>query len=106
MKQGWQGQTTHTTDTTDNAMKAAGGAGQIIMLTDILITNTSATFTQIIIKSGSTEIGRVPVPPTGGVTHRFATPLETTANAALNFAAANSLTSIFCTATGLVVTSV
>lgn len=95
----WQG-TGSKTDTTDLAIKAAAGAGIRNYITDLICANSSATNVTVIVKDGSTEIARLPVPANGGVVHRFSTPLKGTANTAINLASSASATTIYMTATG------
>jgi hypothetical protein len=89
------------TDTTTTELIATQGAAVKIHLTDVSISNSSAaTFAEVHIKDGSTTIWTFPVPGSGGVTHRFATPLVLTANTALNFAASSGVTTITVSAAG------
>jgi hypothetical protein len=88
------------TDTSDLALAAAAGAGVRNYITDIIIANSSSTDTTAILKDGSTEIGRFPVPANGGVVHRFGIPLRTTANTTLNIASAASVSTMYFTASG------
>lgn len=95
----WQG-TGNKTDTSDLTLKAAAGAGVRNFLTDIVIVNTSATDTTVIVKDGSTEIARYPAPKNGGAIHSLVRPLKTTANTALNVAASAAVSTLYVTGTG------
>lgn len=95
----WQ-YTGNSTGTGDNTAKAAAGAGIKNYVTDVLCSNNSATDTEVIIKDGTTEIARVPVPAGGGVVHRFAVPLRSTANALIAWASSTAVTTVYVTMTG------
>jgi hypothetical protein len=82
------------TTTTQTAMKAAAGAGVKNYLTGIQLQNTSATATTVIVQDGSTTKWQVSLPAsmTTPIVMMFLSPIQTTANAALNItcgAAAN-----------------
>lgn len=91
--------TGNKTDTTDLVLKAAT-AGVKNYLTDLIIANASATNTTAIVKNGVTEIARFPVPANGGVVHRFACPIATSVNTALNIASAAAVTTMYFTGSG------
>jgi hypothetical protein len=95
----WQ-ETGSKTDTSDLQLKGAAGANVKNYITDIIIANSSSTDNTAILKDGATEIARFPVPANGGVVHRFGIPLQTTANTALNIAAASGVSTMYFTASG------
>lgn len=86
---------------TDGASTAMTGAfaataSQRIYLTDLIISNSSASNITVDIRDGSagSVLATFPVPTVGGVVHRFSTPLRFTANTAAAFdgsAAASTL---------------
>jgi len=88
------------TDGTSTSLIAAQGAGVRTYLTDITITNMSATNIYVEIKDGTTTKYTFPVPANGGVTHSFATPLRGTANTAWNFDPSAATTTVYCSASG------
>jgi hypothetical protein len=92
--------TASATDTSDTSVIAAQGAGVRIYVTTLVIANTSATDTDVAIKDGTTEIMRVPAPANGGATLNLAVPLALTANAALQFASSDSVSTMYVTAVG------
>jgi hypothetical protein len=88
------------TDGSSTAIITAGGAGVKTYLTDITITNTSASNIYVEIKDGATVRWTFPVPANAGVTHSWATPLAGTANTAWNFHPSAATTTIICSASG------
>lgn len=91
----------NATNTSDTEVIAAQGAGVRIYVTALIILNTSATDTHVIIKDGSTEKMRVPAPAdNAGAIVPLPTPLQLTANTALNFAAASGVSTMYVAALG------
>lgn len=88
------------TDGTSTSVIASQGGSTRTYLTDITLTNTSAAMIYVEIKDGATAKWTFPVPATGGVTHRFATPLQGTAATAWNFDPSAATTTIYCSAAG------
>lgn len=88
------------TDGTSTSLIAAAGSGIKTYITDITITNTSASNTYVELKDGSTAKYTFPVPANSGVTHSFSSPLGGTANTAWNFDPATAITTIYCSASG------
>jgi hypothetical protein len=88
------------TDGSSTSIIAAGGAGVKTYLTDITITNTSASNIYVEIKDGASTKWTFPVPANGGVTHAWTTPLAGTANTAWNFDPSAATTTIICSASG------
>ncbi len=88
------------TDTSTTEIIAAQGSGYRVYLTDLIISNSSSTATEVAIKSGSTTIATVPAPATGGALHTFRTPMRLGDNEALNFAAVAGVSTITVTASG------
>ena len=92
---------------TDGAATAMTGAfaataSQRIYLTDIIIANSSATNITVDIRDGSagSVLATFPVPATGGVVHRFCTPLRFTANTAAAFDGSAAATTLSVTMLG------
>lgn len=88
------------TDGTSTSLIAAQGAGVATIITDVTITNTSASNIYVELKDGTTAKWTFPVPANGGVTHNFHTPLRGTANTAWNFDPSAAATTVFCSASG------
>lgn len=88
------------TDTSNTELIAAQGAAVKIHVTDVTVSNSSSTDTEVHLKDGTTTIWTFPAPGTSGATHRFETPLALTLNAALNFASAASVTTMTVSAAG------
>lgn len=93
------------TDGASTALIAAQGAGVLTYITDITITNTSASMIYVEIKDGTTTKWVFPVPATGGVTHSFETPLKGTANTAWNFDPSAATTTVYIAANGYTATA-
>lgn len=88
------------TDGTSTQVIAAGASGVKHYITDVTITNTSATNIYVELKDGTTVKWTFPVPANGGVTHRFGTPLGGTAATAWNFDPSTAATTVYCSASG------
>lgn len=90
------------TTTADVALRAAQGAGIFNALTDLVLQNTNATATFVYIKDGSTVISTLSLPAnmTAPILIHLITPLLSTANAALNIAAATTGANVLVTASG------
>lgn len=88
------------TDGTSTACIAAAGAGVKVYVTDITLTNSSATNVVVEIKEGTTTKWTFPVPANGGVTHSFRSPLAGTANTAWNFDGSAAATTLYCSMSG------
>jgi hypothetical protein len=89
------------TNTTDVALVAAQGAGIKNYLTGLSVANASATATEVVVKDGSTVIWRSYVAanlPLKDIP--FPTPLQSTANAALNVACITTGTQTYISAQG------
>jgi hypothetical protein len=86
------------TDGSSTSVIAAGAAGVKHYLTDITITNTSASNIYVEIKDGASTKWTFPVPANGGVTHTWATPLAGTAATAWNFDPSAATTTVYCSA--------
>ena len=75
------------TNTTDVVLQAAAGSGIKNYLTGLSVANASATASEVVVKDGSTVIWRTYLAanaPTQSI--KFITPLQSTANTALNAA--------------------
>lgn len=88
------------TDGTSTSVIAAQGAGIKTYITDIEITNTSASNIYVELKDGATTRKTFPVPANAGVVKTFATPLGGTANTAWNFHPSAATTTVYCSASG------
>jgi len=89
------------TNTTDVALVAAQGAGIKNYLTGLSVANASATATEVVVKDGSTVIWRMYLAanaPIQGI--KFVTPLQSTANTALNVACITTGTQTYINAQG------
>jgi hypothetical protein len=90
------------TTTADTAMQAAGGAGIKRYLTAIQVQNTNAVATTLIIKDGTTAKHTISLPAsmTLPIDIEFPTPIQTTANAALNIACGTAGANVLVNAQG------
>jgi hypothetical protein len=88
------------TDGTSTSVLASGGAGIKHYITDVTLTNTSATNIYVELKDGTTAKWVFPVPANGGVTHHFRTPLAGTAATAWNFDPSAAATTVYCSVAG------
>lgn len=83
------------TDTSDTTLIAAQGTGVRIYVSKIIVSNSSASNTEVDIKDGSTVKLTIPAPANGGAVLDLAdTPLKLSANTSLNFAALSGVTSM------------
>jgi hypothetical protein len=89
------------TDGTSTQVIAAAGAGVKQYLTSVTITNMHATTVVYVeLKSGTTVMYTLPVPP-GGATVSFPVPLKpNAANEAWNFDASAAVTTLYCSMVG------
>lgn len=92
--------TASATDTNNTSIIAAQGSGKFIYVTDIIISNTSDTDAEVVIKDGTTARLTYPAPKKGGAIHPLRTPLKLSANAALQFASSASVTTMKVSALG------
>jgi hypothetical protein len=82
-------------------LAAAAGAGLRRYICSMGMSNNSATATEVVVKDGSTVIWRGHLPANAPNLHiDFATPLRTTANAALNFACITTAAAVYVNAQG------
>ncbi|HOD79958.1 MAG: hypothetical protein BWX88_02756 [Planctomycetes bacterium ADurb.Bin126] len=92
------------TDTTSTSIIAAQGAGVRAYVTDLVISNSHATVgtvVKITDGSGGTVLFQCYCAPAGGgVSHRFAVPIKTTANTALHAVCVTTGSSVYVTANG------
>lgn len=90
------------TTNADTAMQAAGGAGIKRYLTAIQVQNTNATATTLVIKDGTTARHTISLPAsmTLPIDIVFPTPIQTTANAALNIACGTTGANVLINAQG------
>lgn len=91
------------TNTSDVTLRAAPGAGKSIYVTSVQIQNTSATATEVVLKSGSTVLFRCSAQSnTGGANFTFARPLQVANNTALTAACLTTATVTYVNAQGYV----
>lgn len=88
------GTNTATASTTDKELYTNPGGAKHIYVTDIIISNSSATATEVEIKSGTTARLTYPAPADSGAIHTLKSPLRIAANTALNFASLDSVSSV------------
>lgn len=88
------------TTTSSTAIKAAAGTGIRNYVTDISITNTSATASRVDILDGATVIWSAHIKAGDSYRHNFTTPLRGTANTAINAQCATTATATFVSITG------
>jgi hypothetical protein len=90
------------TTNADTAMQAAGGAGIKRYLTAIQVQNTNAVATTLIIKDGTTAKHTISLPAsmTLPISIEFPTPIQTTANAAINVACGTTGANVLVNAQG------
>ena len=79
---------------------AAAGTGVKVYLTDIAITNSSATSVAVEVKDGTTARWIAMIPASGGISHQFSSPLVGSPNTAWNMDAATATTSIYASFSG------
>lgn len=93
--------TADATDTGDTTVIAAPGVATNLYITTLIICNTSATATYVLIKSGSTTRLRIPAPANnGGAVISLPTPLALGTNEALKFASGQSVSTMTVSAIG------
>lgn len=90
----------NTSTGTGDTLLISGTSGKKTHVTSIIISNSSATNTEVDIKDGSTTIATFPAPTVGGAIHAFQTPLVLSAGADLNFASVAGVTTMKVTAVG------
>lgn len=88
------------TDGTSTQVLAAGAAGVKNYITDVTITNTSATNIYVELKDNTTVKWTFPVPANSGVVKTFASPLPGTAATAWNFDPSAAATTVYCSVSG------
>lgn len=90
-----------STDTSNKELIAAQGAGVRIYVTTLVISNSSASNTEVDIKDGTTILMTVPAPSTGGaIIDMGESPLKLSANTALNYASVAGVTTMKVSAVG------
>jgi len=92
--------TASATDTSNTAVLSAAGAGVKNYITSISIHNSSDTDTYVTIKDGTTAKLVVAAPAKGGAVLNLSVPLASTANTAINFASAASVSTMYVSAVG------
>lgn len=92
--------TASATTTGDTSIIAAQGSGWFLYITTLIVHNSSATATSVVIKDGSTAKLTIPAPATSGAVVSLPAPLRLSDNAALQFAAAAGVTTMTVSAVG------
>ena len=93
--------TASNADGASTACIAAQGASYQTVLTDITLSNSSATAVEVVIKDGSTAKWTFPVPAnTSGVVFNWVSGLVGTANTAWNFDQSGTSNAITCSMSG------
>lgn len=89
------------TNTADNVLQAAAGVDIKNYLTGLTLANASATATEVVVKDGSTVIWRMYLAANAPIQSiKFVTPLQSTANTALNVACITTGTQTYISAQG------
>ena len=89
------------TNTTDVVLQAAAGSGIKNYLTGLSVANASATASEVVVKDGSTVIWRMYLAANAPIQSiKFVTPLQSTANTALNVACITTGTQTYVNAQG------
>ena len=89
------------TNTSDNVLTAAAGSGIKNYLTGLSVANASATATEVVVKDGSIVIWRMYLAANAPIQSiKFITPLQSTANTALNVACITTGTQTYVNAQG------
>jgi hypothetical protein len=97
----WQARVGLTT-TSDVQLRAAPGAGIRTYVTDLVLENTSATATRVLIKDGATSILSVTLAGGSNLIIPLRTPLKLTANTILNAAPGTAVTDVTITVVGFI----
>lgn len=90
----------NNTDGTSTQVLAAGAAGIKHYITDVTLTNTSASNIYVELKDGASAKWTFPLPANGGVTHHFATPIGGSAATAWNFDPSAAASTVYCSVSG------
>jgi hypothetical protein len=96
--------TASATGTGDTSIIAAQGTDTYILVTTLIVFNSSDTDTHVTIKSGSTARMVVPAPAKAGAVVSLPVPLMLAVNQALNFASAAGVTTMHVSAVGAKIT--
>ena len=90
------------TDTADNTLIAATGAGKANYLTSLQVMNSSATATEVVVKTGSTVLwrARFGVSMISPVSIEFKRPLQSANNTSLTVACITNATTTYVNAQG------
>ena len=89
-----------TTDASNHELLPACGKGFKNWISQITVSNSSNTATEVHIKSGTTIIYTIPAPATGGAILSFPDPIDSDEDTAINIAAASGVTTITVSAAG------
>lgn len=92
--------TASTTGTGNTEVIAAQGAAVRIYVTTLIVSNSSATDTEVVIKSGTTARLTIPAPQKSGAIITLPRALRLGLNEALNFASVAGVTSMKVSAVG------
>lgn len=91
-----------STDTTDTTV-IAGVAGRTLFITDIILSNSSATDTEVMIKDTSGNRLLYPAPQKAGAVHSTSKPLKLAEGSGLIFASLASVTTMKVSALGYII---
>ena len=92
-------------NTTDVVLATAAGAGLRRYLTSLFVKNVNATATEVVVKDGASTViwrGHLSANMTSGDLVIFQSPIETSANAALNFACITTGAQVYVNAQGYI----
>lgn len=94
--------TASATGTGDTSVIAAQAAGVRTYVTSVIISNSSATDTEVVLKDGTTARATYPAPNKSGAVHTLPTPLRGTAATAWQFASLAAVTTMKVTLVGYI----
>lgn len=96
----WVSGNASNTDGTSTQVLAAGATGIKHVITDVMLTNMSATGIYVELKDGSTVKWTFPLPANSGVSKTFTTPLKGAAATAWNFDPSAGVSTVYCSVAG------
>ena len=85
---------------TDVVGQAAAGAGLRNYVTDLMLSNSSATPALVVIKDGATPIWQCSVPAGVNIMVDLLTPIKSSANAAININVGTAVTTMYVSLSG------
>lgn len=90
------------TDTSATQVIAAPGANKRLFISSIIVSNSSATASEVTLKDGTTTIMVIPAPADSGAVLNLHVHLKLSENTALNFTSADSVTTMKVSAVGYI----